>query len=520
MKTLKLSKVLTDEEVKALKGKYLTNEDIKHDIVDMDCDCYTEEGILLFKFRKNAISQELCDLAWFNYKGMAKASRGRGASAGEIDPNAVYWKKRIPVDTKGFSTNYMVNGSVSKMKINNQVASQPIGYYESTKSLGVDLPCRLTHYTRENFDKFKKGIDYIKAVDRSYKELNPEKHSLQLTRALEKEDFQISDTAFSTFTINRNFQTGVHTDAGDFGFGNLTVLERGKYHGGYFVIPQYGIAIDLRQGDHLCVDVHQYHGNTKMYETMSDKLYNESMPTVFKDNPAVGTLGLDKKWTRISFVFYLRENILTKCNQSIKYVINLKRDKEKLKHHKGIMRFDAVDGKKNSLQEIQDSKFYMRYNTKENKVKGAYGCLKSHMNLLQYIVDEKLNDICVLEDDSTSDFSIPDELKKTDHITYVGGWRVNLKMKDIKKPVLEHLKDGINKMENSRVLTTRAYYIPKWEAAKDLLEFINNKKVWKAIDIMMSEFVKHLYYPALSKQILGYESTIGNKVPTADMELY
>ena len=157
----------------------------------------------------------------------------------------------------------------------------------------------------------------------------------------------------------------------------------------------------------------------------------------------MGTLGLDKKWTRISFVFYLRENILTKCNQSIKYVINLKRDKEKLKHHKGIMRFDAVDGKKNSLQEIQDSKFYMRYNTKENKVKGAYGCLKSHMNLLQYIVDEKLNDICVLEDDSTSDFSIPDELKKTDHITYVGGWRVNLKMKDIKKPVLEHLKDGI-----------------------------------------------------------------------------
>tara|TARA_R110000782_G_scaffold245412_1_gene332165 strand:- start:473 stop:2035 length:1563 start_codon:yes stop_codon:yes gene_type:complete len=520
MKTLTLCKVLTDMEVKSIKGKYLTNEDIKHDIVDVDCDCYTDEGTLLFKFRKNVLTEELCSLAWDNYKGLAKASRGRGASAGEIDTNAVYWKKRTPVDTKGFSTNYMVNGSVSKMKINNQVASQPIGYYESTKSLGVDLPCRLTHYTRENLDKFKNGIEYIRAVDSSYKELNPEKHTLQLQRALEKEDFQISDTAFSTFTINRNFQTGVHTDAGDFGFGNLTVLERGRYHGGYFVIPQYGIAIALKQGDHLCVDVHQYHGNTKMYETMSDTLYNESLPTIFKDNPAVGTLGLDKKWTRISFVFYLREKILTKCNESTKYLINLKRDKDKLKHHKGILRFDAVEGKKSSLQEIKDSKFYMRYNTKEDKVKGAYGCLMSHIGLLRYIVEEKLNDTCVLEDDSTSDFILPDELKKTDHITYLGGWRVNLKMKDIKKPIEEDLKDGINLLKNSRVLTTRAYYIPRWECAKELLDFIDKKKTWKAIDIMMSEHVKHLYYPALSHQILGYKSTIGNKEPKLKYEFY
>ena len=86
MKTLTLSKVLTDEEVKNLKGKYLTNEDIKHDIVDMDCDCFTDDGNLLFKFRKGIISQELTAIAWKNYKGMAKASRGRGASAGEIDP--------------------------------------------------------------------------------------------------------------------------------------------------------------------------------------------------------------------------------------------------------------------------------------------------------------------------------------------------------------------------------------------------------------------------------------------------
>lgn len=522
MKTLKLEKVLTDEETKALKGKYLNMSHIKYDIVDEDCDCYTNEGILLFKFRKNVFAEELCHLAWRNYHRLAKASRGRGASAGEIDPNAVYWKKRQLVDTKGFSTKYLVKGKESKMRVNNQVASQPIGYYESTKSLGVDLPCRLTHYTREHLDRFKKGFEYIKAVDRSYKELNPEKHKLQLERALEKPDFQIEDTAFSTFTINRNFQTGVHQDAGDFGFGNLSVLERGRYRGGYFVLPQYAIAIDLRQGDHLCVDVHQYHGNTKIYETQSDKAFNESMEDVYNDNAEVGTLGLDKKYTRISFVFYLRENIATKCNAPHKYVINMKKDKHKMTNHKGVMRWEAVVGKSVDMEVIKNSRLYVRHNTKEDKVRGVYGCLMSHLNLLQYIVDEKINNVCVLEDDSTSDFIITDDLKNADHITYIGGWLVNKKIKDIKLPVEEKnsFTQGINKLTNSRVLTTRAYYIPKYEHAKDLLDYINKKKVWKAIDIMMSEYVNHLYYPALSKQILGYVSTIGNSNPKSTMETY
>ena len=56
--------------------------------------------------------------------------------------------------------------------------------------------------------------------------------------------------------------------------------------------------------------------------------------------------------------------------------------------------------------------------------------------------------------------------------------------------------------------------------ARDLLEFIHAKKTWKAIDIMMSEYVKTLYYPALSKQILGYVSEIGNTQPKLNYEFY
>jgi hypothetical protein len=49
-----------------------------------------------------------------------------------------------------------------------------------------------------------------------------------------------------------------------------------------------------------------------MYETEEDKKVNESLETVFKDNPEVGTVGIYEKYTRISFVCYLREKI-AKC---------------------------------------------------------------------------------------------------------------------------------------------------------------------------------------------------------------
>ena len=134
-----------------------------------------------------------------------------------------------------------------------------------------------------------------------------------MSRADTKPLLKIPKTSFSTVTINRNFRTAMHRDAGDFkdGFGNLTVIERGKYHGGYTIFPQYGVAIDLRNNDFVAMDVHQWHCNTPLYETEEDKIYNESLEPAFKDNPEVGTVGIYEKYTRISFVCYLREKILS-----------------------------------------------------------------------------------------------------------------------------------------------------------------------------------------------------------------
>ena len=360
-RVLIVKKLYSDEEIKSKEGHWFNENDIKYPIVNSNTDVYRldDEGNkhLLLKFRKNVIPDKYIELGWNSYKDLAKASRGRGASAGLIDTNSQYWGKRKLVDTKKWSTGYLnpkglemyeslspldeselslkceelniklkegltkedlihliikKSGGVSKMKVNNQVASNPIGFYESGKNF-ADLPCRLTHFTRTNFEKYNDGLPFIQHIDKLFQKLIPEAHNKQFNRANQKSHLKIPKTSFSTVTINRNFRTAMHRDAGDFrdGFGNLTVIERGQYHGGYTIFPQYGVAIDLRNNDFVAMDVHQWHCNTPMYETEEDKIYNESLEPAFKDNPEVGTAGIYEKYTRISFVCYLREKILS-----------------------------------------------------------------------------------------------------------------------------------------------------------------------------------------------------------------
>jgi len=358
-KTLVVEKIYSDEDIKKKEGHWFEEADIKYPIVCSNTDVYRidDEGNkhLLLKFRKNCITDDLIKVGWDSYKDLAKASRGRGASAGSIDSTSQYWGKRKLVDTRKWSTGYLnpkglelydlysaldisalkakcsemelkykddvskddillqiikKQDGVSKMKVNNQVASNPIGFYESGKNF-ADLPCRLTHFTRTNFEKYNEGLPFIQQIDKVFKRLIPESHQKQLLRADQKPHLKIPKTAFSTVTINRNFRTAMHRDAGDFkeGFGNLTVIERGKYHGGYTIFPQYGVAIDLRNNDFVAMDVHQWHCNTPIYETEEDKKFNESLEPAFKDNAKVGTVGSDENYTRISFVCYLREKI-------------------------------------------------------------------------------------------------------------------------------------------------------------------------------------------------------------------
>jgi hypothetical protein len=316
IKKITVHKIISDDDMKQLHGLFIDESYVKYPVIKSNIDVYylddNGEEKLLLKFRKKMITDNELKLGWNSYKDLAKPSRGRGASAGPIDPDNNYWKKRNLVNTSKWSTGYLKkDGEPSKMRVNNQVFSNPIGFFSENKNF-CNLPCRLTHFTRTYFDNYKQGIPFLQKIDSLYSQLIPDKYKKQLDRANLKPHLKIDGTSFSTITINRNFRTALHKDKGDFeeGFGNLTVIERGKYHGGYTVLPQFGVAVDVRNNDFLAMDVHQWHSNTEIYETEEDIKYNESIPKAYNDNIDVGTIGIDKLYTRLTFVCYLREDLI------------------------------------------------------------------------------------------------------------------------------------------------------------------------------------------------------------------
>ena len=128
----------------------------------------------------------------------------------------------------------------------------------------------------------------IESVDQVFAKEMPDRYQAQ-REIIEKTsgDFYINGTVFTTITVNKNWQTAVHKDAGDYapGFGVMTVFWAGKGDGCYFCYPRYGIAVRARTGDVVLSDVHEWHGNTPFH-------------------------GLPGRYERLSCVFYYRAKMV------------------------------------------------------------------------------------------------------------------------------------------------------------------------------------------------------------------
>ena len=318
VKKIIVKATLPDEDFgKKYEGTWFDDSDVDT-IVKEDADVYALEADgterLLGKFRKAVLEKDVVQKGWDAFHLLAVPSRNRGAAAGPIDTKGKYWSKRKPTEITKWSARYMQDGKVSKMRVNNVVASGVIGYYESTAFL--DAACRMTGYTRKGLKNYLHGIPFLKAIDQQFKKLVPDAHEKQLKALRKHKAYQIDDTAFSTTTINLNFRTALHKDAGDFreGFGNLSVIEWGKYHGGHTLFPRFRIGFDVRTGDFLAMDVHEWHTNSPMYETKEDKAYNKKIPDIRTRDPETGVVGSDTIFQRLTFVCYFREK-LANCDE-------------------------------------------------------------------------------------------------------------------------------------------------------------------------------------------------------------
>tara|TARA_A100000171_G_scaffold50898_1_gene63498 strand:- start:668 stop:1540 length:873 start_codon:yes stop_codon:yes gene_type:complete len=281
MNTITVNKILTDKQAASLKGKFINNKHIKT-LINSDVDIFDNYGNLLLKFRKNVVPYNIVELGYKSFKKSITLTDGRGITSGSSH-------KRIRKD-----------GSISNITIGNKVYSGNVGYMDSNAMIKY---CRLTNFGKNYFEQFKKGIPFVEHIDYLYSQLCPSHYKKQRSVAdATNINYKIPNTSFTTVTVNKSFRTAVHKDSGDFrdGFGNLIVYNDNSYDGGFFVLPQYGIGVDVQTTDALFVDVHQWHGNTEM------KLRN----------------GFNKIF-RISFVLYYRENMF-KCKQPSEQLKELK----------------------------------------------------------------------------------------------------------------------------------------------------------------------------------------------------
>jgi hypothetical protein len=212
-----------------------------------DVDVLRPDGTLLLALRCRVLPEAVCRLAWGPLLKAAVPSHNRGSAAGG---------RYFPVKK---------DGTVSRTLSSEPVLSGIMGYADR------DPPrfrgCRETAFTAREVAAWDDCQPFLRAVNAVFRAECPDRYAAQRA-VIEAADpsWRIAGTVFSTVTVNRNFQTAVHKDAGDLkeGFGVMAVLTRGRYEGGTLVFPQYGVGADVRDRDVLLADVHEWHANTPL----------------------------------------------------------------------------------------------------------------------------------------------------------------------------------------------------------------------------------------------------------------
>lgn len=285
-----MTKTMTDEEAAAsLAGKHLgagyvdilLQED--GDVVDADT------GEFLIRFRRRVLNPHDCRVAYENLRSAATHTDNRGIAAGEIPTGAteiVRGNEIVKIGDRS-RTRYRQlkpDGTLSSTNRAITVQSGLVGFFDRNPRIPF---CRQTAFNIQHGDRFEAALPFIQQVSEQFRLLMPGRWAAQKAEVDNiSPDFVIPGTVFTTITVNKNWQTAVHQDAGDLqaGFGVLTALRAGSFDGGYFCLPQYRVAVDMQSTDVMLADVHKWHGNTPI-------------------------VGRSARHERVSCVFYVRERM-------------------------------------------------------------------------------------------------------------------------------------------------------------------------------------------------------------------
>jgi hypothetical protein len=282
-----VGKKFSDEKMLTMAGNYVKPSDIDF-IIDHDADVYTEDNKLLLKFRKNVFKKSNIKAFYDNVIKFALTPTSNRGSTSASKEKDIYHNPKIMSNILGY-----FDGFSPRQK-----------FIMKQQGKKINLTVRETRFNMDYPDKFKKLIPLIKEIDKQYEKNVPDKHKLQCKKA-KQTPFKVPGTCFTTITTNINYRTALHKDSGDDseGFGNLVVIEDGKFEGAETTFPQFGIGVDVRTGDVLLMNVHEWHGNLPMKPENKDV-------------------------KRLSIVCYLRYNVWQKTKHMTK--------KQMIKHNKTV----------------------------------------------------------------------------------------------------------------------------------------------------------------------------------------
>ncbi len=252
---------------------------------DEPCDVFKPDGTPLVKYRPRWFSDELCRSVLPSCRKSATKTNNRGMAAGDIKQVSLGTNRPIEAHSKTHFRTIKQDGTVSNTTRGGEVESGIIGFFDRSARFPF---CRQTSFLISQAAAWKKFLPYIERADEGFREFMPDRWAVQREYANRTaSDWVIPQSTFTTVTVNKNFQTATHKDAGDLasGFGVMSCLRNDKYDGAYLVFPAYRVAVNFGHGCLCLADVHEWHSNTSFTRMR---------------------LGYE----RITLVFYYRENMI------------------------------------------------------------------------------------------------------------------------------------------------------------------------------------------------------------------
>lgn len=238
--------VIPDEELESKQGKIQTDEDYNL-LATGPVRILKPDGRPLLVYLPGAIPQELNDQVYPDLTKIRAKTDNRGLASGSRRAKGAGQR------TKALA-----------------VPSAIIGYYDGKAN---PYHCRLTAYTARETEGWERVQPLFRFIADRFAEMVPDRYQAQMEVVSRTQpDWVIPGTPFTTITVNNTYPTGVHTDKGDLdaGFSCLAVLRRGVYTGGILTFPAFRVAVDLKDGDLILMDAHEWHGNTALEKLSPD----------------------------------------------------------------------------------------------------------------------------------------------------------------------------------------------------------------------------------------------------------